>query len=255
MPAPEPKVMRAASVSAKPRALLTKRILVSICALFCLIFVALGVWQVQRLAWKENLIARVDARVHAAPVPAPGPDHWSAVTEQTDGYRHVRVTGSYVQGRDTRVRAVSDLGSGFWIMTPFDSERDFTLLVNRGFLPPGQSAAPPVEGRVTVSGLLRISQPSGGFLRDNNPAQDRWYSRDVAAIANARSLNDVAPYFVDADASKDSTAAGVPIGGLTIISFPNNHLVYAITWFVLALMAAAAAIFLIREGRRVTSVG
>ena len=195
--------------------------------------------------------------------PRQAPKTGALSASQTDGYRHVQVTGRYVKNRDTRVQAVSDLGSGYWIMTPFDSDRGFTLLVNRGFLPTGQNAAPPPGGQRTVTGLLRLSQRGGGFLRDNDPAAGRWYSRDVAAIAEARGLNDIAPYFVDADASKGARADTAPnggavrepIGGLTIISFPNNHLVYAITWFVLALMSVAAAMFLLREDRRGTSGG
>ena len=224
-------------------------------ALFCLIFIGLGVWQVERLAWKEDLIARVEARVHAAPVPAPGPENWNSVTEQSDGYRHVKVTGSYLQGRDTRVQAVTDRGSGYWTVTPFESVRGYTLLVNRGFVPMGQTdTLPAPEGVRAVSGLLRMSEPEGGFLRDNDPAQDRWYSRDVTAIAQARGLNDIAPYFIDADASIGTAPArpDQPVGGLTVIRFPNNHFVYALTWFALALMSVGGAIFLIREGKRET---
>ena len=92
------------------------------------------------------------------------------------------------------------------------------------------------DGRVEITGLLRISEPKGGFLRNNVPQHNRWYSRDVAAIATARGLHDVAPFFVDADAGSQS--AGGPIGGLTVVRFPNNHLIYALTWFALAFMLA-----------------
>ena len=99
-----------------------------------------------------------------------------------------------------------------------------------------------------MTGLLRITEPGGGFLRRNDPAAGRWYSRDVAAIAAARGLADVAPYFVDADASSD--VPGGPRGGLTIVSFTNHHLIYALTWFVLAIMAAGAGLFMLLPERR-----
>jgi surfeit locus 1 family protein len=102
-----------------------------------------------------------------------------------------------------------------------------------------------------VTGLLRITEPKGGFLRANDPAAERWYSRDVAAIAAARGLADAAPYFIDADAAPNP--GGLPVGGLTIVAFPNSHLVYAITWYGLAVMLAGAVLYVVRDERRVRS--
>jgi surfeit locus 1 family protein len=99
---------------------------------------------------------------------------------------------------------------------------------------------------MTITGYLRITEPGGGFLRSNDPATGKWYSRDVAAIAAARGLSNVAPYFVDAD--KSGVAA--PIGGLTIIAFPNNHLVYMLTWFALAAMTVVAFVVFVRQDAR-----
>ena len=92
--------------------------------------------------------------------------------------------------------------------------------------------------------LLRVTEPGGGFLRSNDPAGDRWYSRDVAAIAAARGVTEAAPYFIDAEASP---AGGYPVGGLTVLKFRNNHLVYALTWFALDLMLIAAAAYVARS--------
>lgn len=217
-------------------------------AIFFAGFVSLGVWQIHRLAWKEALIARVDARVDAAPVAAPGPGAWPGITAKSSEYRHVTVTGRFEQGRTTLVKAVTDYGGGFWVLTPFKDARGFTVLVNRGFVSNRQAgSAPAPGGERSVSGLLRISEPGGGFLRSNQPAADRWFSRDVAAIAQARALGAVAPYFIDA--GKQATAPDPttrPVGGLTVISFPNNHLSYAITWFALAALTAFGAAQLIR---------
>lgn len=208
---------------------------------------ALGLWQVQRLAWKRDLIAQVDARVHAAPV---GLAALTGMPPAELAYRRVRVTGRFDHAAATRVRAVTRLGEGYWLLTPLQTRDGQTVLVNRGFVRPRwHDAAAAVAGirrtESTVTGLVRISEPDGGFLRRNDPAAERWYSRDVAAIARARGLGDVAPYFIDAEAGPDSGA--FPVGGLTVVRFRNAHLVYALTWFSLAAMAAAACLMILRH--------
>lgn len=197
---------------------------------------ALGVWQLERRVWKHELVAAVEARIHAAPVAAPGPGAWDAVD---DAYRRVTATGTFSHDRETLVQAVTDRGPGFWVLTPLETPQ-FTLLVNRGFVPKDRRdatvrVAGNVAGAVTVTGLLRVTEPEGAFLRSNDAAADRWFSRDVAAIAKARGLQGAAPYFVDADAK--SNPGGYPVGGLTVVRFPDNHLVYALTWFALCALS------------------
>jgi surfeit locus 1 family protein len=213
----------------------------------------LGTWQVYRRAWKLDLIARVDQRVHAPPVAPPRPAQWPNVTAASDEYRHVQLTGTLLNDRATRVQASTDLGVGFWLLTPLQMHDGSVVLINRGFIPPdwkpGTSSDP--TNPVTITGLLRLSEPHGRFLRANEPAANRWFSRDVQAIAAARGLSRVAPYFVDADASAaGSHGDEEPVGGLNVISFPNNHLVYAITWYLLALMVLLAARRVWREEKR-----
>ena len=240
-------------------------------ALVTLVFLALGTWQVERLHWKRDLIQRVDQRVHADPVAPPGRDRWPAVSAAEDEYRHVRVQGRYLPGRTVRVQAVTVLGSGFWLLTPLQQADGAVVMVNRGFVParPGAGqtqpdGVPPDDASpVTVSGLLRVSEPGGAFLRHNDPSAGRWYSRDVAAIATAVGLADVAPYFIDADAAPQRPGAPErsvfavqpvmperPVGGLTVIAFPNSHLAYALTWYALALMTAGACLWNTPWGRR-----
>ncbi|AHE57264.1 SURF1 family protein [Sphingomonas sanxanigenens] len=216
-------------------------------------FVALGVWQIQRRAWKHRLIAAVESRVHGAPVPAPGRATWDRITADGDAYRRITATGRFRHDRETLVRATTGLGSGYWVMTPLQTAGGFSLIVNRGFVPPekrdpASRAAGQVGGPVTVTGLLRVTEPGGGFLRANDPAADRWYGRDIAAIAAARGLKDAAPYFVDADAAPNP--GGWPRGGLTVISFPDNHLPYALTWFGMALLSAWGAWWVLRDRER-----
>jgi surfeit locus 1 family protein len=200
---------------------------------------ALGVWQIERRAWKHELVAAVDARLHAPPVAAPGPDRWDAVNTKNDAYRRVTASGTFRHDRETLIQAVTERGAGFWVVTPLETP-GFTLLVNRGFVPKERReakarAAGNVAGPVTVTGLLRITEPGGAFLRSNDPAADRWFSRDVAAIAKARGLGRTAPYFVDADAAPNP--GGYPVGGLTVVRFRDHHMVYALTWFALCALS------------------
>jgi len=207
-----------------------------------LVFLGLGIWQLERRVWKLDLIARVDQRIHAPVVDAPGPANWTGMTAAGYEYSHVRLAGRYLGGANTLVQAVTELGGGYWVLTPMRTERGFVVLVNRGFIPQERKAEFERENGgftspAVIDGLLRMSEPGGGFLRKNDAAGNRWYSRDVAAIATARGLTDVAPYFVDAEASG---MGGWPRGGLTVVNFRNSHLVYALTWFTLAAMLAAA---------------
>ncbi len=208
----------------------------------------LGVWQLERRVWKLGLIARVDARVHAAPVAPPGPADWPKVSAERDEYLRVRAAGHFLNAHETDVQALTALGPGFWVLTPLKTDQGFIILVNRGFVQPEQRAPAAhgaVNGETIVTGLLRMTEPKGRFLRPNDPAQDRWYSRDVAAIAATRELTGVAPYFIDAEAGADPEAW--PRGGLTVLDFPNNHLLYALTWFSLALMLTGASLYNVRQ--------
>jgi surfeit locus 1 family protein len=136
-------------------------------------------------------------------------------------------------------------------MTPLRTEAGHWVFVNRGFVPPElRGRVPRPEGALAVTGLLRPGEPGGNLLQQNQPAEHRWYSRDVAAMAAARGLQGpVAPFFVDAQAAAGS-AATWPRAGLTVLKFPNNHLGYALTWFTLAAMVAGAVGYLLLDERR-----
>jgi surfeit locus 1 family protein len=287
-----------------PRSAAVQIVLLAIAGLICAGFVALGIWQLERRIWKLNLIERVEQRIHAPATDFPPSSQWSqwsSIRAGGEEYRRVRVSGHFLYDQETLVQASTELGSGFWVMTPLRMADGSTVLINRGFItaagapraaagaaanvvdavdaigpagPTGHTQAPQTfrqNGSTTITGLVRITQPGGGFLRRNDPAANRWFSRDVQAIAAARGLQNVAPVFIDADAGVAATEnhstpsansngsngtrhtadnpVTAPVGGLTVIAFPNNHLVYAFTWFALALMTAAAGWFLIRSGR------
>jgi len=239
--------------SQAPRSPAALTLIVLLAVLGCVALASLGTWQVHRRAWKLDLIQRIENRVHAPPVAAPERAEWPTITAGTHEYRRVRATGVFLHERETLVRASTELGFGFWVLTPLRRSDGTLVLVNRGFVPPERRdpatrAAGQIAGETTVTGLLRMTEPSESFLRVNDPSADRWYSRDVAAIAAARGLADVAPYFIDADAA--SSVPEGPVGGLTVIAFHNNHLIYAITWYALALMLAGATAYIVREQKR-----
>ena len=217
-----------------------------------LAFLGLGAWQVERRAWKLDLIARVERGLKASPAPVPPSAGWPQLDVKAQEYRRVFAIGTFLHDRETLVQALTERGAGFWVLTPLRTE-DGLLLVNRGFVPadlrsPERRAEGQVKGLVRVTGLMRASEPKGGFLRSNDPAGKRWYSRDVAAIAAAQRLGRTAPFFIDADATPNP--GGYPIGGLTMVKFRNSHLVYAITWFALAALSAAGLVLLLRRPRR-----
>ncbi|WP_066797594.1 SURF1 family protein [Sphingomonas soli] len=217
-----------------------KRTLLAVFALIAALgFTALGVWQIERRAWKLDLIARVDAGLKAPP---------AADWQQYAEYRKVRLRGAYLCDREALAKAVTELGEGFWVMTPLRTAEG-TVLVNRGFVPSARQPRWCEPGtQTTVTGLLRASEPKGGFLRSNDPGANRWFSRDVNAIAAALGLGPVAPFFIDADATPNP--GGYPLGGHTVVSFRNNHLVYALTWFALAALSVAGLVLVLRKPKR-----
>ena len=239
-------------------------VLAVLALLLIVLFAGLGTWQVYRLQWKLDLIARVEARVHAAPAPLPSRTSWAGITPESDEYRRVKLRGTYLYDLTTPVQALTEAGSGYWLLTPMCTAEGTIVLVNRGFIPaelgartryapqratehPCANAGPGAD----ITGLLRTSERNGAFTRTNDPAANRWYTRDVAAIAAARGLDEFnpAPFFVDAAAGQNPPdSPDQPVGGLTVVKFPNSHLVYAFTWYALALMVAAAWGWVARRG-------
>lgn len=227
------------------------------------IFCALGVWQVQRLAWKEALIASVDARVKASPIAAPGPAQWRSADLAAMEYLPVKLSGSFDHNREIHLFTALTQpkgrlgGPGYLVFTPLTTDEGWTVFVNRGFVAmerksPSTRAQGQVSGEVEISGLLRLPEARNWYSARDSLAQNVWYTRDPLAFAAALSMPTatLAPFIVDSFANS-SLAEGMPQGGETIIQFPNSHLGYAITWFGLALSVlgvfAAFAIGRLRE--------
>lgn len=224
-------------------------LLPALCILGVLLFGSLGIWQLERLAWKRDLIARVEARLAAPPAPLPPRENWAALAHRDIEYRRVRLSGVFRHNDETLVEALTERGPGYWVMTPLVTSEG-PVLVNRGFVPPDRKEPKTREaglprGQVAVTGLLRLSEPGGRFLRANDPARGRWFSRDVAAIAESRRLGPAAPFFIDADAT--ANPGGWPLGGLTVLRFRNHHLIYALTWFALAGLSLAGLVLVLRS--------
>lgn len=251
----------------RPRSVWIKAVLALAGIALFFLFVALGWWQVQRLAWKEALILRVTQRLHSAPTSLPARAAWPQLTAAEFEYQPVQVQGRWQHRQTVLSQATTELGAGYWVLTALQLDDGSHVFVNRGFVPAGQrasmlSAELPderlVQETVTVQGLLRASEPGGGYLRRNDPVQQRWYSRDVAAIAQAQGLGTVAPFFIDAGLPTAQVPAGVaeavegpwPRPGMTVVRFANSHLVYALTWFGLALLVVLAAAIVVRYERR-----
>ncbi len=217
-----------------------------------LVLLGLGSWQVERLFWKERLIAERHAAVTAPPVALPD----SREAARALDYHRVSATGTFMPGRELFLGATDDDGHlGYHVIEPLRLASGAVLLVDRGYVPedkklPATREAGEPKGEVTITGLLRLpprSKPHW-FLPANNPDRNYWFWVDIPAMAAAESLDRVLPFYVDAD--KTPNPGGLPVGGQTRLDLPNNHLQYAITWYALAVaLAIIAFIFLRRRAR------
>ncbi len=198
------------------------------------LFLSLGVWQLQRLAQKEALIAKLDERRALPPTELPAriddPEAWR--------YRTVSATGQFRHADEIHIVAyTADAELGYQIVTPLVRADGTTVLVNRGWVPtekadPTTRPEGQVGGTVTVTGMARPGWPQGYFVPDNVPAKNIWFWGDLPAMAAAAHAPDALPLFVEADASPNP--GGLPKGGQSVLNIRNDHLQYAITWFVLA---------------------
>jgi surfeit locus 1 family protein len=202
-----------------------------------LLLLGLGSWQIQRLYWKQDLIAQRQVAVSAAPILATG-----NLEEDARGmeFRHVTDEGIFLHDKEIFLGATSEAGrQGYQVLTPLLEPGGRIVLVNRGFIPaelkdPAKRAAGQILGTVRVQGLLRLP-PAGKptwFLPDNRPDLNYWFWVDLPAMSAADKLDRVASFYIDTDASPNP--GGWPKGGVTRLALPNDHLQYAITWFSLA---------------------
>jgi len=224
------------------------------------ILVGLGTWQVQRLGWKEGLIAQIEARVTAAPV---APDEVETRLKRGDAVEYTRLTatGRFAHERTLYLYQIGAGGPGWHVYTPLEQADDRVLLVNRGYVPlerrdPATRADGLSQGVVTVTGLARTAARKGLFTPDNDRAANEWYWRDIAGMVDAAypdGTPDAFAFVLEAEAAPANAGDTPqwPQGGVTLLDLPNKHFGYALTWFGLAATClGVGGVFISRRLRR-----
>lgn len=204
------------------------------------LLIGFGTWQLQRLAWKEGLIERIEARAHGDPVSlAAVLRNWSQSGDIE--YQRVRLSGVFDHSGERHLYTVVEGKPGWRIITPLKTGENEIVLVDRGYVPPSlknpeNRTAGQVRGTVTVTGFARAPGGKNAFTPENDPARNIWYWRNhegmAASILDAGSRERLVPFFVEADAA--AVPGAWPKGGVTRVKFVNRHLEYAITWYGLA---------------------
>lgn len=212
--------------------------------------VLLGNWQMRRLDWKEGLLAAVETRQGEAPVSLGDIERLRDNGADIE-YQPVTVEGRFQHDRERHFFATHDGQSGYYIYTPLLLDDGRFVFINRGFVPfdlkeAATRPAGQVGGAVTVTGLARagLSEKPSFVVPDNDVSGNIFYWKDLATMAGSVGLSadTLLPFFIDADATPNP--GGLPVGGVTRISFPNDHLQYALTWYGLAAVLAVGVIIL-----------
>jgi surfeit locus 1 family protein len=225
------------------------------------VFVALGTWQVERKAWKEGLIAQLDARLSAQPAALPPRDAWPQLSAATDEFRRVKFVAEFLDQEALVYTSGSAIrpdvsGPGYWVLSLARVSNGGLVVVNRGFVPEGrQDPSTRREGEphgiAEIIGAMRWPEARGLFTPDDTPAKNLWFARDPAAIAAAKGWGPVAPFYIDQEAPP--APGGLPKVGPLKPALPDNHLQYAVTWYGLAIVTLISGILFVRARRREVS--
>jgi len=218
------------------------------------ILLSLGTWQVQRLAWKEQLIANVETRRTQAAIAAPSPDGWDGLSVAELEYQNATLTGRFDHSNERHLffplsNPQGPLGgAGVMVFTPFQTQEGWWILINRGFVPidwrdPSKRSDGQTSGEISLSGLIRGYENRSWLNPEPSQSDGLYYIRDRKDFLAGLEAPDrsFAPYYLDAVAAS-TPKGGVPQAGETRISFTNNHLQYAATWYGLAAALAAVVI-------------
>lgn len=186
--------------------------------------VTLGVWQSQRLIWKQGLISELEQRMAEDPVFVSG-----AEAAATHNFRRAIADGAYVADAQPALflTSLQPFGPGHRVISVFELRRGGRILVDRGFIRDGEKPPAPPSGLVGLAGTLHWPNERGAFTPDANVAERRWFARDVEEMAGAL---ETAPVMLVLGESDVRAPLAVPVS----IDVPDNHLAYAITWFSLA---------------------
>jgi len=216
------------------------------------VLIGLGTWQVQRLHWKEGLIAERTAATSASPAALPRALEAARPLE----FHRVEVKGVFLHDREVPVHGIERRsgGAGYLILTPLRLEDGAVVFVERGCVPTEKREAaaraqdnPP--GEVSVEGLLRLApaEKPGWFLPANDPGRREWFWIELPALARASGVPEALPFYVEAGSAPNP--GGLPKGGQANTDLPNDHLQYAITWYALAAALAVIYLLLLRRER------
>lgn len=201
-----------------------------------LVTFSLGVWQLERLEWKEGQLAAI-AQGQSLPQLAALPDE----AEKLAGamYRRVVLTGHFDDHIFLKIGANKDYPSGFFVLTPFTIyDTDQHLLVKRGFVPGTQEEVMAIlkanmpGAMEQVTGILRPAHTARTFTPENKPADNLWFSEDLTAIGEISGLS-LLPLVVEA--TGDSVGGDFPIHHSGEIRLKNDHLGYAFIWFAIGI--------------------
>lgn len=187
------------------------------------ILVSLGVWQMQRLAWKEAILAEIAARIADDPVALPAePD------PQADRYMPVTAEGRFTGEHADILVSRKQIGAGVRVVEVFETSDGRRVLVDRGFLPDAMRADPRSSGPATVEGNLHWPEETDGYTPPPDPKTGLWFARDVMALSKA--LDTEATFIV----ARKPTGGAIEPMPVDTSGIPNDHMNYAITWFSLA---------------------
>jgi surfeit locus 1 family protein len=208
------------------------------------VLVSLGLWQLDRLAWKEGLIATLEQRLSAPPVALPTPAEWPRLTAARDEFLRVSLRAEFLNDREALVYTGGSSmreatgGPGYWVFTPTRLADGALVMVNRGFVPEGRQdpasrAAGQTASPVDLVGVLRWPEVPGLFTPNGDPGRNIWFARDSTAMAAAKDIS-TAPFYVELESPEPP--GGLPHAGRLQPNLPNNHFGYALTWLGLAVV-------------------
>jgi surfeit locus 1 family protein len=204
-----------------------------------LLVIALGIWQVQRMQWKEELLANLSHELDAAPTPLNAGMLADGLPPQS--FRHVEFEAALPAHIPVTFAAKYNHGSlGYHVISLMELKDGGTVLVNRGWIPQAMRDTLLLEesrrskpDEITVTGLLRPLPRRGWFIPDNNAADNMWFWYDAPAIATQLGMG--APPQLVVEATAISPKTNYPMPAKAEITLRNDHLMYALTWFGMAL--------------------
>lgn len=219
----------------------------------------LGAWQMERRAWKIDILDRIATNQAAAPITL---DELLKGDPLRREYGRVRVSGTFLHDKEFFLAARSLKSKvGMQVVTPLRTDDGIVVLFDRGWIPsdkrePDKRAEGQRPGKVELTGIVRRSQIARQFAPDNDPAKNFWFHVDVPVMrkmAGGKPDPVLDSFFLDADATPNP--GGIPVGGQTRLDIPNDHLQYAITWLLIALSAAGVYLAYHWENGRLTVAG